>query len=146
MARAASHRPQKSATRRPYKRGPKAALGLGSRIRGRIGVGIGIGIGTGNCIGIGNGYRVRCLGKSGWRERKTIRRDEPIKSNGQCSNGFTWPPRTKSNYPPFALLVTKSRALSCRIAFSCSLLTSQQGFLAGHTIHARCLGALVLWP
>ena len=106
LAREASHHPQKSTTRRPYKRGPKATLGLGSRIRGRIGVGIGIG--TGNCIGIGigNGYRVRYLGKSSWRERKTIRRDEPIKSNGQFSNEFTWPPRTKSNYPFFALLVT----------------------------------------
>ena len=104
LARAASHHPQKSATRRPHKRGPKATLGLGSRIRGRIGVGLGIG--TDNCIGIGNGYRVRCLGKSGWRERKTIRRDEPIKSNGQCSNEFIWPPRKKSNYPFFALLVT----------------------------------------
>ena len=39
-----------------------ATLGLGSRIRGCIEVGIGIG--TGNCIGIGNGYRVRYLGKS----------------------------------------------------------------------------------
>ena len=53
LARAASHRPQKSATRRPCKRGPKTALGLGTRIRERIGVGIGIG----NCIGIGNGNR-----------------------------------------------------------------------------------------
>ena len=68
LVRAASHHPQKSTTRRPYKRGPKTALGLGSRIRGRIGVGIGIG--TGNCIGIGNGYRVRYLGMSNWRERK----------------------------------------------------------------------------
>ena len=59
LVRAASHHPQKSTTRRPYKRGPKATLGLGSRIRGRIGVGIGIGIwiGIDNCIGIGNGYR-----------------------------------------------------------------------------------------
>ena len=77
MARAASHHPQKSGTRRPYKRGGKIALGLGTRIR----EGIGVSLGTGNCIGIGKGYRVRYLGMSNWRERKTIRRDEPIKSN-----------------------------------------------------------------
>ena len=45
---------EKSATKRPCRRGPKTTLGLGTRIR----EGIGVGIGTGNCIGIGKGYRL----------------------------------------------------------------------------------------
>ena len=104
LVRAASHHPQKSATRRPYKREPKATLGLGSRIRGKIGVGVGVGIGTGNCIGIGKGYRVRYLGITNLRERRTIRRDEPIKSNRQFSKGIHLATPNKTQLPSFCLI------------------------------------------
>ena len=60
LARTASHRPHKTATKRPFRRGPKTTVGLGSSLREGISVGIGIGIG--NCIGIGN--RVRYVSMS----------------------------------------------------------------------------------
>ena len=106
LARAASHRPQKSATRGPCKRGPKTALGLGTRIRGRIGVGIGIG----NCIGIGNGFRVKYLGKANWREKKTIRREKGrqyeetsrSKATGNAATGL--PGHPEQNRTTFVML------------------------------------------
>ena len=102
LARAASHHPQKSATRRPYKRGPKTTLGLGSRIRGGIGVGIGIGIG--NCIGIGNGYRVRYLGQSVWREKgRQCEEMSRSKATDDAATSLSGHPEKKSNYPFFLL-------------------------------------------
>ena len=59
---------------------------------------------TGNCIGIGNGYWVRYLGMSKWRERKTLKRDEHIKSNGQCSNGIYLATPNKIQLPSFCLI------------------------------------------
>ena len=85
-----------------------ATLGLGSRIRGCIEVGIGIGIGTGNCIGIGNGYRVRYLGQSVWREKgRQCEEMSRSKATDDAATSLSGHPENKSNYPFFALLVTR---------------------------------------
>ena len=84
-----------------------ATLGLGSRIRGCIEVGIGIGIGTGNCIGIGNGYRVRYLGQSVWSEKgRQCEEMSRSKATDDAATSLSGHPEKKSNYPFFALLVT----------------------------------------